>query len=372
MDRSIRRRSLLITAGAAALLPRAAIAQNNAPLRDVLDGLMRKHRVAGVSAAVIRDNEIAERLSLGVAEAGKAAPVGSETLFQAASISKVVAGQIVLILSDRGKLALDTPVNELLRSWRLSNGFAQPVTPRLLLSHRGGTTVSGFPGYAAGAPLPSLRQILDGAPPANTAAVKVEWLPGSAFRYSGGGTMVLQQIAMDVAGASFETLASDMVLMPAAMRRSSFVQPLPAAETNACTAHDLDGRPLPGRFHVYPELAAAGLWTTPGDLARLAFAIAASWRDGGLIARATARAMATPIGDGPTGLGIFVRLRKGRAPLLYHYGVNAGFRSVLVFAADASFGLALMTNGEGGRPLIPAFANAVFGAYGQGDFPALG
>ncbi len=371
MNPSIGRRDLL-AAGIASVLPSSGRAQTRASLSEVLDDLMRKHRVPGVSAAVIRDNEIAERLALGVAEAGKPAPVGPDTLFQAASISKVVAGQIILILADRGRLALDAPVNELLRSWTLRNGFAQPVTPRLLLSHRGGTTVSGFPGYAAGAPLPSLRQILDGTPPANTPAVKVEWLPGGAFRYSGGGTMVLQQIAMDVAGASFNTLASTLVLTPAAMSRSSFAQPLPASASDASAAHDLDGRPLPGRCHVYPELAAAGLWTTSGDLARLALAISASWRDGGLLTRATARSMATPVGDGPTGLGIFVRQRKGRAPLLYHYGVNAGFRSVLVFAADGSFGLALMTNGEGGRPLIPAFANAVFGAYGQGDFPPLG
>ena len=64
-------------------------------------------------------------------------------------------------------------------------------------------------------------------------------------------------------------------------------------------------------------------------------------------------------------MGIFVQPRLTKPPYLYHAGVNAGFRSVLVFAADASFGVALMTNGEGGRAVIPEFLNALFAAYRQ-------
>ena len=102
------------------------------------------------------------------------------------------------------------------------------------------------------------------------------------------------------------------------------------------------------------------MWGTASDLARLALTIGASWRSGGLLKQATAEMMATRVANGPTGLGLFVNPRAGKPPYLYHYGVNAGFRSILVFAADASFGVALMTNAEGGKPLIPATLAALF------------
>jgi CubicO group peptidase (beta-lactamase class C family) len=300
---------------------------------------------------VIRDGEVAERIAIGA---------NPQTLFQAASISKVVTGVAVLRLVEQNRVGLDTPVNEMLRSWTLSGPGAERVTPRLLLSHRGGTTVAGFPGYAAGAPLPTLAEILDGTPPAKNRPVRVAWPPGEAFRYSGGGTMVLQRLAMDVAGKGFDALAGELVLAPVGMSRSGFFQPLPASESNWASAYDLDGNPLSGRYQIYPEHAAAGLWSTASDLARLALAIGASWRSGGLLGQATAEMMATRVANGPTGLGLFVHPRESKPPYLYHYGVNAGFRSVLVFAADASFGVALMTDAEGGKRLIPAMLKAVF------------
>jgi CubicO group peptidase (beta-lactamase class C family) len=345
----------LLTSGLAALLPLPAESQT----LPLLQQLMADHRVPGVSVAVIRKGEIAELVALG------AEP---QTLFQAASISKVIAGQVILRLVDRGELQLDSPVNDVLASWRLQGAFAGRVTSRLLLAHRAGTTVPGFPGYAPGRKLPSLQQILDGTVPANTAPVRAGSPPGEAFLYSGGGTMVLQQVAEDVATVPFAALAADLVLSATGMKRSTFAQPLPVSETGVTTGHDAEGRPLPGRFKLYPELAAAGLWSTAEDLARLGLALAASWREGGLLSRDLARTMAAPVAGGPTGLGVFVQMRAGRPPFLYHYGVNAGFRSVLMVVADGSFGAVVMTNGEGGRGLIPTFLDSVLRPAGYGDF----
>ncbi len=352
-------RRAFLTAASASLIPLQASSRSQSRLRDVLATAMKEHAVPGASAALIRGGEMGERIAIGA---------GPNTIFQAASISKVVTGVVVLKLVEQGRMGLDIPVNAMLRSWTLPGDEAQLVTPRLLLSHRAGTTVPGFAGYAVGAPLPSLEQILDGRLPANSGPVRVAWPPGQAFRYSGGGTMVLQRLAMDVTGRNFETLASDLVLGPAAMGRSGFFQPLSATEADAAAAHGPQGKPLPSGSRVYPEHAAAGLWSTPADLVRLAQAISASWQDGGLLSRASARAMTTPVAIGPTGLGCFVQTRGSRPPYVYHYGVNAGFRSVLVFAADASFGVALMTNGEGGRQLIPAFLAATFEAFDQDPF----
>jgi CubicO group peptidase (beta-lactamase class C family) len=338
----LRRRALLTAALAA--LPLRTLAEDHS-----LAALIRRHRVPAAGLVVLRDGAIAERVAIGAT---------AETLFQAASISKVVTGIAVLRLVQRGKLALDQPVTI------VPNPFDQPVTPRLLLSHRAGTGVSGFPGYKAGTPLPSLRQILDGIPPANTPAVRVTQMPGQGYRYSGGGTMVLQQLVENVMGASFATVATREVLEPLGLARSNFVQPLPDQESDVATGHDLLGKPVGGRFHVYPELAAAGLWSTANDLARLALAVTAD--------RPLLELMARPVGNGPASLGLFVRARPGRPPLLYHYGVNAGFRAVLAFASDASFGVALTVNGAGGQSVIPAFCGPLFQSNGQGDFPSIG
>lgn len=342
-----------------AVAPHRARGDDEATLRDLLAPLLDRHGVPAASAALIRDGALAARAAVGA---------GPETLFQAASISKVVAAVVVLRLAEQGLVGLDEPVNGQLAGWRLTGERAARVTPRLLLAHRGATTVSGFPGYAVGATLPDLPQILDGAPPANTPAVRVDGLPGAAFRYSGGGTEVLQRLVLDAAGQPFAALAERLVLAPAGLARSSFRQPLPATERDAATAHDGEGRPLPGGGRVYPELAAAGLWSTASDLARLALAITASRRPGGLLQPTTTQLLATPFADGPSGAGLFVQPRPGQPPLLYHYGVNAGFRSALVFAADGRFGVALMTNGEGGRALIPAFLDALFARFGEAPF----
>ena len=345
------KRRVVLAAGSASLVASAALAQGDPQTEKLLADLMWRRRVPSAELAVIRGGEIAERIAIGA---------DPQTVFQAASISKVVTGVTVMRLVEQGRIGLDTPVNEMLRSWTLPGPGAERVTPRLLLCHRGGTTVSGFPGYAAGAPLPTLAEVLDGTPPANTRGIRVAWPPGEAFRYSGGGTMVLQRLVMDVAAQDFDALAHELVLAPAGMSRSGFFQPPPAGESNWASAYDLDGNPLSGRYHVYPEHGAAGLWSTASDLARLALAIGASWRAGGLLKQATAEMMATRVATGPTGLGLFVYLRDGKPPYLYHYGVNVGFRSVLVFAADASFGVALMTNADGGKPLIPAMLAALF------------
>jgi CubicO group peptidase (beta-lactamase class C family) len=235
-----------------------------------------------------------------------------------------------------------------------------------LLAHRGGTNVPGFPGYPAGARLPSLLEILDGAPPANTPRVRVEHPPGAQYLYSGGGTTVLQQVVADVTGKPFAEVATELVLRPAGMAGAYLVPPGPSAK-----AHDEQGRALPGGYHRYPELAAAGLWCTAGDLAKLIRAFGTSWRGNGpLCSPATARLMATAVARGPTGLGVFVEARED-VPLLSHYGVNAGFRSVIAFAADASFGVVIMTDGEGGRWLIPELGQALFDARKLGRFPRL-
>src|SRR5688572_931570 len=234
---------------------------------------MAFHKVPGVSIAVINEGKLEWAKGYGVLESGSAQAVTADTLFQAASISKPVAAMAALALVEQGKLGLDEDVNLKLTSWRVpDNNFTrtEKVTLRRLLSHSAGLTIHGFPGYSANASIPTLQQILDGQKPANTKAIRVDVLPGKQFRYSGGGYTVLQQLMIDVTGRSFPDLLQDLVLRKIGMSRSTFIQPLPKdLESNAANAHE-EGKAIKGRWHSYPEMAAAGLWTTPTDLALFA------------------------------------------------------------------------------------------------------
>ncbi|HEX8360840.1 MAG TPA: serine hydrolase domain-containing protein [Longimicrobium sp.] len=329
---------------------------------------MAHYKVPGVSVAVVEGGRIAWARGFGVREAGTADSVTGTTLFQAASISKPVAATGMLRMVDEGKLALDTPVNEYLVSWKVpENEFTarEQVTLRRLASHSAGLTVHGFGGYPAGAPVPSVPQILDGSGPANSQPVRVNVVPGSMWRYSGGGTTIEQLVMTDVAKEPFPALMRRLVLEPAGMANSTFEQPLPEVRRGTAAAgHDEEGAVLPGRWHVYPEMAAAGLWTTPSDLLKWAMEIAAArdGRSGRVLSKPTAVAMLTPQ-KGASGLGPSLG---GRGDGFYfsHGGANAGFRAQLIYFPETGQGAAVMTNGEGGDRLAREILLALSAAYG--------
>ncbi len=170
---------------------------------------MKQDHVPGVTIAVINNYQVEWAKAYGMADAEAARPVTVDTLFQAASMSKPVTAMAALKLVEQGTLNLDVDVNKQLKSWQVpENEFTRqhPVDLRGLLSHTAGLTVHGFPGYKVGEPLPTVPQILDGIKPANTGAVRVNKLPGTGFRYSGGGTTIVQLLLTDVTGKPFAEL----------------------------------------------------------------------------------------------------------------------------------------------------------------------
>jgi CubicO group peptidase (beta-lactamase class C family) len=207
----------------------------------------------GASIAVIDGDRIAWAKGYGKTAAGAGA-VTATTLFLAGSISKPVAALGALSLVERKKLALDEDVNTRLETWKIpaSNLTAKdPVTLRMLLSHSGGLTVHGFPGYEVGKPVPSLTQILNGEPPANTSAIRVDIRPGERFRYSGGGYTVMQQLLIDVSGQPFDTFMASAVLRPLDMRDSTYSQALPAPlARRVATGHYAGGQAVTGNHHT--------------------------------------------------------------------------------------------------------------------------
>ncbi len=255
------------------------------------------------------------------------------TLFQAGSISKSVAAVAALHLVETGKLTLDSSVNTELQFWRIpESDFTnqQKVTLRRIRSHTAGLTVHSFPGYEIDAAVPTVEQVLNGEPPANTAAIRVESVPGSHWQYSGGGYTVLQQMIVDATAAPFAESMRTLVLNPAGMSSSSFEQPLSKDwEPRTATGYFASGKPVPGRWHVYPEMAAAGLWTTASDLARFAIAIRRSWLGlpHGVMSRTSARLMLTAQQNND-GLGVFV-VGTGKQTRFFHSGRNVGFDAMM-------------------------------------------
>jgi CubicO group peptidase (beta-lactamase class C family) len=325
---------------------------NEPPLQVNLQKLMEVYKVPGLSVAVIDDFKIAWAKGYGVTEAGGATPVTTKTLFQAGSISKPVAATGALYLVEHGKLSLDEDVNRKLVSWKVpENEFTrdQKVTLRRLMSHSAGLTVHGFPGYAVDATIPTLVQIFNGEKPANTAPIRVDIVPGTKGVYSGGGITIEQQLVIDVTGEPFPQFMRETVLDKIGMRESTYEQPLPPARaTLAASGTYADGKVVPGKWHVYPEMAAAGLWTTPSDLARFAIEIALSkqGKANHVLSQSMTQQMLTPQID-RIGLGFFLG-DKNNTGQFGHGGADEGFQAMLTMFSDSGHGVAVMANSDNG------------------------
>jgi CubicO group peptidase (beta-lactamase class C family) len=333
---------------------------------------MNYYKVPGFSAAFVYQEELAWNKGFGLLEAGGEEPVTKETIFQAASISKPVTGMVALHLVEAGLLDLDADANEFLRSWKIPKSkFTQPdpdgarladvssslVTLRGLLSHTAGLGIRGYMGYPAGEELPTLRQILEGKLPAHSKPVRVTQAPGKAYQYSSGGYIVVQQMIEDVTGKSLPDLAKEVIFDKLGMVNSTFDSILPQAYLpQAATAHRKTGEPVPGKWHTYPEQAAASLWTTPSDLGRLIVEILKSYKgeSSRVLSGDMTRQMLSPqasIGvDWYIGLGFNIIIKDGMT-IFGHPGWNEGFHSIMLGCLETGQGLVWMTNGENGRRL---------------------
>jgi CubicO group peptidase (beta-lactamase class C family) len=349
-----------------ATVAQVPLAAREKPLQLSLDDLMKAYNVPGMSIAVIEKYKIVEAKGYGVIEAGSNTPVTTHTLYQAGSISKPVAATGALRLVELGKLSLDEDVNQRLKTWKIpENDFTktQKVTLRRLMSHTAGLTVHGFPGYDVDDPLPALVQVLNGEKPANTDPIRVDTVPGTQWRYSGGGVTIEQLLMMDVTRKPFPPLMHDLVLDKIEMIDSSYEQPLPAARA-AMTASGTngDGTEVHGRWHVYPEMAAAGLWTTPTDLAKFAIEIALSkqGKSNRILSQNITNQMLTPVMN-DVGLGFF--LDKDSPGQFGHDGADRGFQALLTMNTDTGNGLVIMVNSDNGTSLAKHIVQRVAKEY---------
>jgi CubicO group peptidase (beta-lactamase class C family) len=332
----------------------------------------RHYQCPGLSVAVMEGGEIAWADGFGVRELGGPA-VDAQTMFAAASLSKPVTALLALQLVEAGMLALDQPVNDVLKGWQVpQNEFTRqmPVTLRWLLSHRAGTTVHGFGAFPPDALLPTIIDVLEGRPPAVTAPVRVDKVPGGTTRYSGGGTTIVQLLLEELSGMDFASLAQLRIFAPLGMTRSTFVQPLPEAfRDNVASGYEEGGVMLPERQTCTPQLAAGGLYTTARDYACFMLACRAAWAGGkdALLSQPLAREMMRAQAPEIYGLGWQI-LHEGSRLRFGHGGSNEGFQSESTCYLERGDGAVVLTNAASGLTFYWEVFNAIADVHGWRDF----
>jgi CubicO group peptidase (beta-lactamase class C family) len=346
---------LLLSAGPAVA---ADPGQRFAAIDRLVEESMQAHGVPGVSIAIIDDFEVVYARGYGFAEPGR--PVETDTLFQAASLSKPVTAVVAAAASEAGLVDLDADVTGMLTSWRLPPmPYEGQVTLRKLLAHRAGTNVSGFPGYRLDERLPDLPRILDGVPGKNE-PVRVVSEPGAQPIYSGGGYVMAQLAIEDHAGRTLEELADTLVFEPLGLELSTYRILGTSDRSRVAVGHQADGTEVAGGgWHAYPEQAAASLWTTPTEYAAIVIDVMRSYAKGTgvVLDRATVRQLLDrdfAVGFGISGEGIMGAIAIG------HAGANEGYRCEFAAVPDLGDGVVVMTNSDaGGADWDPASGGMV-------------
>lgn len=333
---------------------------------------MKEASIPGISIAVINDFEIVLAKGYGVGDIELGSEVNKNTIFQAASISKPLTALAVMKLVQDGKLDLDENINAYLKTWKLPEcklTEVNKVTLRNLLSHTAGVTVHGFPGYSADGEIPTLVQVLNGEMPANTGKIYIDVEPNTQFRYSGGGYTIVQQVLIDQLQKPFEEIMHEVVLEPLGMS-NSFYSNCPLNEqkaVNTTAGHRSDGSQVPYKRHIYPEMAAAGLWTTSEDLAKFAIEVQKCLKEESnkLLNRKFMEMAITPVLSGEYNLGL-CNEKIGKEMLLGHDGGNEGYNCSMLFHKERGYGVVFMSNSDNGykmkRPIIRSAA-AAYGFY---------
>nr|WP_314491909.1 serine hydrolase [uncultured Chryseobacterium sp.] len=308
---------------------------------------MALYNTNAVSIAVIKNYKVEWVKAYGFADVSEKRLATAGTLFQAGSISKSMNSLGILKLVQEGKLGLDDDINNDLKTWKFpydETSKGKKITIANLLSHTAGLSGHGFGGYEKGAILPTTIQILDGLKPSNSGAIRSVFEPGLKFQYSGGGTTILQLILENTTGEKYEDYMLKNVLNPLEMSNSSFNQPPPKDKENLlATAYNYESE-VRGKYHIYPEKAAAGLWTNPTDLAKYVIETQLSLQ--GKSNKILSKEMMTKRLE--NNFGVFVEDYNG-TKYFRHGGGTDGFLCYDVGSMEGGNGIVVMINGSNNK-----------------------
>ena len=354
-------------------LTRYVILKNSDHAYMRLQAEMERLRVPAVSIAAIRSGRIDWAQAYGVISVGGERAT-TRTLFSAASISKPLTAVGVLKLVEEGRVDLDAQANHYLKRWKTpDNAFTsdKKVTVRELLNHTSGIGTHNGALYDPTHAIPTLVQLLNGAPPAKTPPVRVEAIPGTKWAYSNGGYLVLQLLVEDVTGEAFATYIKHTVLDPIGMNDSTFDSPLsPVWASRAATGYWDDGKSgVPPTQFVEPNLAAGGLWSTPTDLAKFLIEMQREYQGTShkVLHQPTVQLLSKP-GLGGWGLGF--RVQGGPENSVLRHEGSAAFQDDMLIYLHGN-GFVVMTIGGGGTALANELVRSAGIVYDFPDFRPL-
>lgn len=333
---------------------------------------MKFYKVPSVSIAVINNGELEWAKAYGFADLKEKRKAGRNTLYQAASISKSVNALLILKLVQEGKLSLNKDIREYLKSWTFPHNDLsknKTITLRNLLNHTAGLSLHGFRGYRYNESIPAINEILDGKFPANNEAVKPIYPPNTKMEYSGGGTLITRKILDDNLTSNYDSLIKSEILRPLGLNRSSYIDPLRSGVKDFAAAYDEKMQEVPGKYHIYPELAPDGLWTTPADLAGFIISIQQSVKgqQNSLLNSTMVREMlSTNSISANSALGVFIEKKDGEK-YFFHEGANIGYRTVYYGSFTTGRGIIIMVNSDNGQ-IINEIINSVSAVYGWKGF----
>ncbi len=319
----------------------------NTPNWNILER-MKFYNVKGVSIAVIKDFKINWAKGYGWADSAQNRMVDTKTMFQAASISKSLNALGVLKLAQERNLDLTADINTYLKSWKFpydSVSKGKKVSLLNLLSHTGGVNVSGFDGYSKTDSLPSIIQILNGQSPSNSDAVRSIFEPGLNYKYSGGGTTISQLIIEDITGVKYSDYMIKNILTPLGMKNSFYTRPKSENKLQNISTGYYNGKEVRNKYLIYPEQAAAGLWTNPTELSKFIIEMQTSFlgESNKILTQKNTELMLTPYIDSSAALGVFIENKEG-VKYFQHGGVNEGFTSLYVGSFENGNGAVVMCN----------------------------
>jgi len=334
-----------------------------------LEERLAHYNVPGCALTIIEDYEVTRPVTFGTRASNGKDKVDGSTLFQAASISKMVFAALVLRLVEMKHLDLDTDVHTYLQGYTLKDrlGRKTSCTLRQLLSHTGGTNVHGFRGYTDHSHYLDETAILEGRSSVNSRPLYKVRKDAGRFKYSGGGTTLAQKSICDALGEPLDVLMERFILKPLKMNRSTMMQPLPASVDNVAHGHTQNRKKIKNNYRYHPEKAAAGLWTTSYELALFGKALMESYEGRHeFMGRPSLQTMAEPVTDKNilknrpdlrAGVGCFVNDTAGRL-VICHSGSNAGYVCDAAFSLTSGQGYVIMLNADEGAPLLKEFGDA--------------